>query len=766
MILFAAALAQPTFELSSGPARLQFPFEAGAWRIAAFRPDDREPWMETSPASPGRLGAGFRWESCRVTPGKAELTGKGPDNSAASLTIEAEGDGEFTLSYRLQKPDGFKAASALEWWRGSQPVQASIGRLGGASGTTVYGPLELWNGRINQDEAFVTLKDEGLKRGPLVSAVKDGTGFAWGPLAAEPVQFPDDLSYQIGLDLTPDPLAAAEPDTSLPQALPWIYMCRPIIAMGIDPLQPDEARLLPEGSRRLWGRWSLNGLETGGPVGEQIEWGKTANGQAAAYGLLAWGSRLGQGSWTKMGHELTGLLIAGKGAPFSKDAAFEAGAPDPGSTAFWLKESLPFLNEDMRPRAEALLAALPAAADEVGAEHPWEIADGTVLDNLSWANGVPLRGGYLGMGSSKIELTATLDHARRLMLEGERTQNAALLRLGAAGVRSGFGMLSFGLQTANHMPKPSVFDGRTVSGINLETGQWLEPATFVSGPLYLLAHTALADQRFGDAYELANGDQVGFNGVAMTAEGPVSRLAQIHFPFTDQETVRIGQAKGGAREAAVIKPIDIRGLRIALNGGQVGVEAVPSSVLLGGPAAVQAEFTIDGKAVKSQFNDKGYFGPIGSPEASPSSIQAQLSLNGRTVGAARLVNRITDDPFDWPYRSGGLSSYRWKSLPGGWISTADSGSGAVKPTLQGALRSLPFLATGSSLTFEYESRGRAFLELWDVDAQMALDQVPLDERASGVGVIDLSAFTGKRVQLILRDEDEAGWVQLRRPQQG
>lgn len=766
MILFAAALSQPTFELASGSARLQFNFEGGAWRMAAFRPGDREAWMESAPASPGRFGAGFRWESCRVTPGKAELSGRGPDSSAAQLTIAAQGEGEFLLSYRLQKDNGFKAASALEWWRSGRPVQASIGRLGGQQGATQYGPLELWNGRINGGEASVSLAGEGLKQGPLVNAVKDSTGFAWGPLAAQPVQFPDELTYQISLDLTPGDLVVAEPETSLPQALPWLYVCRPLVTMGVDPLRPEEADLLPEGARRLWGKWSLDGFEAGGPVGEDIAWGETANAQAAAYGLLAWGTRLEQGSWVTMGHELTSLLLAGQGRPFSKDGAFGSGAPDAGTTSFWLRESLPFLNDQIRPQAEAMLTSL---ALEAAAEEPvdlWKLTEPTILSDLPWANGMPLQGAALASGSKRVELTATLDQARRLMLAGDKLQSAALMRLGAAGLRSAFGMLSFGLQTANHMPKPNVFDGRTVSGFDLETGRWLEPSTFLSGPLYLMAHTALADQKFGDAYELKTGEKVGLNAISMTDKGPVSLLSKIQFPYTDQEQIRVGQASGGWREEAVVKPMDIRGLRMALHDGQVGAEAVPSSVMLGGPGAVQAEFLIDGKPFKSQFSELGYFSPIGSPEAAPSSIEAQLSINGRLVGSARLVNRITDDPFDWPYRSGGMSSYRWKSLPGGWISTADNGAGSMQPGLQGSLRSLPFLAAGSSLTFEYESRGRVFLELWDVDAQMVLDQVPLDERATGVGVMDLGAYTGKRVQLILRDEDGSGWVQLRRPQQG
>ncbi len=753
MLPAALILLQSPFALSSGQARLEFSLSEGAWRMAAFRPGESEPWMRSvRPGEPEAKGE-LTWRTCRVNPDAARLTGSGPGGSQAELVIEPKPGGAFSFRYRLSREGGYRAASAQEWWtRNGRPFGARLGRLGGEG----WSPLDAWIGRLDGGSVHIRPILGDPPAGPEVAAEISEGLLGIGPRASAESQFPAAAAWALEWDLEAGEEPIAEPSTSLPQVLPFEYYTKPLYAFTSGD---------PEPFQMAWFSGEMEGLTAGGPLGLDLAWGRDGNPQAAAYGLLSWGRRLRQGSWERRGRELTSLLLAGQGRAFDGgQKAFRAGRHDDAGgreTRFWLERSIPFLEEPLKGRAQAFAAQLPAEARPSDAMRAgWELAESFVPREAAGAHGLPLLGAYLPHGSSQIRLGESLHFSRRLIALGREARSASLVRLGAAGIRQSLGFLSFAASRSNGLAALPLSDGLAAAGYDLGRSEFLPQVDGIAGRMAILAHLAYLADDFGDAFEL-DGTLIGINGVAGRPEGAlVSLLRRIPLPYSDQVEARVGSQMVKVSEEASIKAF-----RLALHNGQVGVEAAPGFDSVTSSAKAEAAFLLPSGVTAPGQSPSGWFAPLGAPEEAPAAVSAGFRLNGQEMPPRRLVHLLTDSAEDWPLRSGGLRSYLGKSLAGGWISTADGGTGRPEPQILGSILSLPFLATGRVLTFEHQSQGRGRIALIRADDGQELDSLPLEERPNGIGVFDLEDLRGQRLRLILVDSDAEGWVQARLFQQ-
>jgi hypothetical protein len=592
--------------------------------------------------------------------------------------------------------------------------------------------------------------------GPVAAVeVKDGH-LGLGPRSSAEVLFPSASAWAIECDLEPDEETISEPSSILPQVLPFAFYTKPLYSFTTGEPAPFQM---------AWFSEERGGATVGGPAGVDLAWNRDGNPQAAAYGLLSWGRRLVQGSWERRGRELTTLLIEGQGRTFigarrefGEARHDEAGARE---TRFWLEKSIPFLTGPLQDQARSLASRLPAdAVPANAAEAGWELAESFVPADSAGAGGLPLFGAYLPHDASRIQLGESLHYSRRLVGYGREAGSASLIRLGAAGIRHSLAYLAYAASRSNGMPSPPLSDGLTAGGFDLERSEFLPPVDGMAGRMAILAHLALLSDDFGDAYEL-DGELIGINGLAGRPGGVlVSLLRRIPLPYSDQAEARVG-----SRLVPVAEEAAVRALRMALQGRQVGVEAAPGFDSSTSAAKSEAFFLLPEGQKKPGTSASGWFASLGSPEEAPAALSAGFRLDGRVIPPRRLVHLLTDAAEDWPIRSGGLRSYLGKSLAGGWISTADSGTGSQEPGLLGAITSLPFLATGRILTFEHQSMGRCRLSLIRADDGLELDSLPLEERPNGIAVFDLEELRGQRLRLALTDADPAGWVQARLFQQ-
>ena len=270
-------------------------------------------------------------------------------------------------------------------------------------------------------------------------------------------------------------------------------------------------------------------------------------------------------------------------------------------------------------------------------------------------------------------------------------------------------------------------------------------------------------------YIFGNGYRIGIDGMAgFPGSGLRNTMYGNPMPFSKPFQGDIKNAKiSGTSPSDQIPPIPtISSLSVDYRNGDLYLVANPGLSITPSDDQPTGNFFLDGKKMVATNGVEGFEAKL--PANSMATLVEFVGKSGDFPLLASsplpMGSPVTwaTTTFDSWYRSG---DYRWSGTPsivsGGktWLSTGDLGNGTEAGWMTGQYYTPWLTATGKTLQFTAQGTGECQVLLIDEQDKAILESWFPTDRISQIK-FDLSALEGRRIKIVIKDNDENGSVRI------